>query len=388
MSLSIDDAKAANEEAQNDQLRDTPAGISEEFQVDWENDEIVDDVKLSPEVLISFSHISNISIEDYGAEENILDLEQNLQGAGPRSYGFDVALTVADPTIEQGEMWVEGDGEYPERKIIGNPDDETNPYKVRYNSDGEQEGLTNLPGGNNFEGEQAELDCDQLTITISGNRAVDVLGALDTAGRWHTTKEGEVAEGLFEVPPNFGTDQYDSEADGYPRMTGYPELRADMDGQRGAILSEFATDDATEADTRTAIDVSVFKITDDGDFVPLASLSPEDEHFYKPQYPRLGNTYWDADSDGDFGADAEPEHNGGVEEAKAVMSSEPTYDDLGSTAQDFVDETLTMVEKMDDPPTESVTETDDWDEYFATNTAGDEIDADRETIETVIDNKL
>jgi hypothetical protein len=161
-----------------------------------------------------------------------------------------------------------------------------------------------------------------------------------------------------------------------------------MDGQRGALLCKFDTEDATEADTRTAIALSLFKITDDGEFASLSALSPSDESYYKPQYPRLGNTYWDAESDDDFGSDTEPESNGGVAEAKAMMNgsdvdgSETTFDDLNDTAQEFVEDAVDALSGE----FESVSELGDWDDRYAQFAA--DIDSTQSEVATIIDGRL
>lgn len=355
MSLDIDAAKDAKDDAQSGNLRANDAGIPDEHGVDYENATVLDDVKLHPESLIVFDHIARISIQDYGADGNILQMEQNLDGAGPNSYGFDIELTLANPEIIDGELWTETDAEWPSHKIVGDPTADTNPYEVRENvirdddgnvTDAETEGLGDLPGGNSWDGERDELDEDYLTVTINGSRGTDVLGALDTAGRWFTDKEGTVIEGLFETPPGFGTDAYDAENDPAPRLTGYPELRSDMVGQRGAILCSFDTDDATEAGTRTAIELSLFSVTDDDTFDALLPLTPEDDAYAKPTYPRVNNTVWED------GVDASGQTSGGVASAQAMMDdadddSDVTYDDLNPKGQAFVDDAVEAIETMD-----------------------------------------
>ena len=358
--LSLDDAQEAKDEATGGRLRSNDAGIPDEHAIDWEDDEGFDGVKLHPTVLVAFDHIARISINDYGTEGNILAMEQNLEGAG--RYGFDIELTVANPTIVDGQLWVEDEAEYPEYKILGDPDGETNPYELRESIikdddgtpvDTDVEGVGQLPGGRTWDGERlTATDAEYMQFTISGSRGMDVLGALDTAGTWFTSKEGDVIEGLFEVPPNFGTDAYDPDTDPAPRLTGYPELRADMVGQRGAILCSFDTDDPTEADTRTAIDVTVLRVEGE-DMTALTPLTPEDDAYAKPTYPRLNNAFWgehgngDATSTSGTGVDAEPQTSGGVASAQAmVTSSVDSYEDLTEDGQVFVDDAIEAIEAV------------------------------------------
>ena len=363
--ITLDDAEQAKEEAGSDRLRDNDAGIPEDDAVEWEDSEIIRDTKLHPQVLVAFDHIARISIQDYGAEENILNMEQNLEGAG--LYGFDIEITVANPEIVSGQLWAEDTEEYPSHKVLGDPDADTNPYELRQSvqtdedgtpTDVETLGVGSLPGGNSWDGQPTEYESpDYMTLTISGSRGTDVLGALDTGGRWFTDSDGTVTEGLFEVPPTFGTDDYDPDVDPAPRLTGYPELRADMVGQRGAFLCSFDTDDPSEAGTTTAIDVDVFRVDENDDMEALTPLSPDDDAYAKPTYPRVNNTFW---QDGDAGSGAEPEHNGGVSEAQAIMDGDSNtsdsdtsdgtdYDDLTDDEQEFVDAAVEVIDADETP---------------------------------------
>lgn len=418
--ISLDDAKEAKDEARQGNLRENGAGISEEYAIDYDEDvTTIDDVSLSPEALILYEHIARISIQTYGVDENILAMEQNMEGAGPHNYGFDVELTVADPTIVYGDLWEEIDAEYPTYKIAGDPEAESNPYELRESVikdddgnvvGGEVDGIGDLPGGNSFDAERIDADCEYMTFTISSSRATDVLGVLDTAGRWFTNKDGEITEGLFEVPPSFGTDGYDSDDDPSPRLTGYPELRSDMDGQRGAILCSFDVDDPVEATTRSPIDITLFSVDDDDNLEALVPLTPQDDAYAKPTYPRVNNAYWHGDGEGVEGADAEPNSNGGVEEAKAMMSGDDdgttgyeeltddnaelrsasttvSYGELTDDGQNFVD---TAVEAMDQAGFDSTDAFDDPD--FAarveTEQAQSEMNADAETLSDIIESHV
>jgi hypothetical protein len=399
--LSLDDAQEAKDEATGGRLRDNAAGIPDEHAIDWDTEEGFDDVKLHPTVLVAFDHIARISINDYGTEGNILAMAQNLEGAG--RYGFDIELTVANPTIVDGQLWEQAEAEYPEYKILGDPDGETNPYELResiikddegtpVNTD--VEGVGQLPGGRTWDGERLTgTDADYMQFTISGSRGMDVLGALDTAGTWFTSKEGDVIEGLFEVPPSFGTDAYDPDTDPAPRLTGYPELRADMVGQRGAILCSFDTDDPSEADTRTAIDVTLLRVSGE-DMAALAPLTPEDEAYAKPTYPRLNNAFWGEHGSGDgtsttgAGVDAEPQTSGGVASAqKMVTSSVESYEDLTEDGQAFVDDAVEAIETVDHDGPEDFADP-SFTERVENHAATSDMTADAEAVTEIVTDQL
>jgi len=337
--LSIDDAKAVQTQSNNQ--RDTPGGIPDEHKPDYDTETVISDVSLSPEVMVTFDHVARMSIQDYGYGGNILQDEQNLQGAG--KYGYDVEITVANPEIVDGQLWTETDAEYPSHRIIGDVDAATNPYDLKEDvirdddgnvTDAEVEGVSNLPGGNSFAAERAELDADFLQLSVRGSRGADLLGQLDTAGQWFTGQDGDIIEGLFEVPPEFGTDGYDAGEHGHPRLTGYPELREDMVGQRGAIVCTFA-DDATEADTRTRIETEFYKVTDDG-LTGLPALTPDDDTYAKPAYPRTNNQFWD-------GTGGQAESSGGVEQAQSVITGE---NGLARDEEQFVSDAVDTIEAV------------------------------------------
>lgn len=386
--LSLDAARDAKQAGRGPD-RENDAGITDEYAIDYDEHSPVE-VNLKPNVMVVFDHIARVSINTYGYDD-ILTMEQNLQGAG--KYGFDIGLTLANPQIIGGDLWAP-DGvdeqDYPTYMIAQDAESEENPYGLREDivedEDGtpigkEAVGIEDLPGGNKFEGEIVDEVPDFIEVSIGSSRAMDILGVLDTAGMWFSTQDGEVVEGLFETPPNFGTDLYDSEEDGYPRLTGYPSLRSDMVGQRGAITAEFGVDDVTEADTRSAIEVDIFKVNEDDELEALYPLTTDDDAYAKPEYPRYNNTFWsDSDAAGgaapeaDVGADTEPETSQDLSDASAMMGDDTsdaddeedddtegdsgnanssdssggddeqiTYDDLNEDAQELVDDAVGVI---------------------------------------------
>lgn len=389
--LSLTDAREAKQEGRGPD-RNNDAGITDEYAIDYEKHSPIE-VNLKPNVMVVFDHIARVSINTYGFD-NILSMEQNLQGAG--KFGFDIALTLAKPQIIGGDLWApEGveDEDFPTYLIAQDPESSENPYEldedIVYDENDdptgtEPSGIKQLPGGNTFDGQPVEDVPEYIEVSIGSSRAMDILGVLDTAGMWFSSQDGEVREGLFETPPNFGTDLYDSDEDGYPRLTGYPSLRSDMVGQRGAITSEFV-DDGEENTTRTGIEVDIFKVTD-GELEALYPLTPEDDAYAKPEYPRYNNTYWDgADASGgtgtgDVGADAEPETGDSLADATEELAADGGddsdggddtgnsdesfgYDDLTDDAQQFVDDAVAAMSNAD---MDSITELDDFDERVAT----------------------
>jgi len=391
--LTLDAARDAKQEARGTN-RSNDAGITDEYAIDYDEHSPIE-VNLKPNVMVVFDHIARVSINTYGFDD-ILTMEQNLQGAG--KYGFDIALTLANPEIIGGDLWAPEDvdeQDFPTYLIAQDADSEENPYGLREDiiedEDGnptgkEAVGIEDLPGGNKFEGEIVDDVPEYIEVSIGSSRAMDILGVLDTAGMWFSTKEGEVVEGLFETPPNFWTDLYDSDEDGYPRLTGYPSLRRDMVGQRGAITAEFV-DDGEENTTRTGIEVDIFKVVDDS-LKALTPLTPDDDAYALPEYPRTSNTYWeDADAAGGVapeavGADTEPESSGdltdaaeelaadgaGVDEGDTTAGNEDTeddigYDDLNDDAQQFVDDAVSAMKAKD---MDTITELDDFEERVAT----------------------
>lgn len=393
----LDAAKEAKDEANQGNLRENDAGIPDELNVDYEEHSPVD-VSGHAEALITFDHIARISIQQYGNDENLLDLEQNLEGAG--QYGYDLEITLANPEVVEGQIWKETDVENEEwagYKVIGDPNDDSNNHEIREevqrDSDGNVTGAEtkgiNISATSSWDGEQVdEFGDDYITVNVASRRAADVLGSLDTAGQWFTTKEGEVVEGILETPPNFGTDVYDAEEDGRPRLVGYPELRADMVGQSGAI--SFTNGDGG-SNGNAPKEVDVYKL-DDGNLEALVPLQPDDEAYNLPTYPRVNGRYWDDDAgDGSVEADAEPETTEGVAEAQQMMSdddgqSEPdvVYTDLTDDAQDFVNDAL---QAMGAKGYESVTEFGDFEERVQTVRADGEIQTDADDLATIIDRR-
>jgi hypothetical protein len=395
---SLDDAKEAKEEARSGNLRENDAGISDENQIDYSEHDTVD-VKGHPEAMVVFDHIARISIQTYGkeADDGLLSMEQNLEGAGP--FGFSVELTLANPTLAEGQLWKEDVDEYPEYKVIGDPTSDDNDYELREEivkdddgtpvmEDGEPVvntlGIGSL-GPNSWDGqpvEDGEFPVDYIQVTIPTSKALAVLGALDTAGMWFHGQDGSVREGLFETPPNFGTDQYDREEDGFPRLVGYPELRADMDGQRGAIAWTFGE----EYNGNRATDIDVFKLVDER-LEALTSLTPEDDAYNLPTYPRVNGLYWDHhDSEAaDVGADAEPRSEpGAVENAQSMMDDdgEVTYEDLTDDEKSFVD---SAVEVLDSVELETIWELDTPDSETEYESLGERVDSVRATENITVD---
>jgi len=221
---------------------------------------------------------------------------------------------------------------------------------------------------------------------------------------WAYTQEGEFTEGIIEAPPMLGEDGYDATDHGAPRAIGYPELRADMVDQQGAIAWTFGDD---EPSTQSPVDVNVFTITD-GELEGLTPLTPEDEAYALPEYPRGGNVYYDhaeetsatdASSEttskhGDgVGADAEPENAGGVADASEMIGGTDddtdedvlAYQDLPDDAQDFVDD---AVEAVNAQGYDGVEDFDDWDERFAAGTADIGFDLDQSNITEIINSRV
>jgi len=400
--LTLDAAEEAKDDAQGSG-RSNEAGIPDDQRVDYDN-ETVAEGSGHARAMVTFSHIARINIQDYGNDDNLLAMEQNLEGAG--RYGYDLELTLANPELVEGQVWKETDTEWPDYKVIGDPEADSNGYELREDIikdedgnpvDTEIKGIGGL-GSTSWDGQPLEdgFDADYFQVSISSRRASRILGALDTAGQWFRTKEGDVAEGIMETPPNFGTEVYDSDEDGYPRLVGYPELRADMVGQKGAIT--FTWGDSNASGNR-AKEVDVFRVTDDG-LEALIPLTPGDGAYALPEYPRSGNTMWDdaeaaggSADEGDVGADTEPESGLGLDDASealadssgetddseadegnenssdGVESSEseedPTvgYDDLNDDAQAFCDDAVKAIEAKD---LSSITALDDYEERVAT----------------------
>lgn len=390
--ISLDGAAEAKQEAQGSG-RENDAGIPEDQRVDYEN-ETVAEGKIHAAALVTFDRIARINIQTYGDDRELLEMEQNLEGAG--KYGFDVELTLANPEVVDGQVWKQA-GEYPEYKVIGDPESDDNSYELRENvikdddgnpTDVEVEGIGGL-GSSSWDGQPLEdgFDTDYFQVTINSRRASRILGALDTAGQWFATQDGDVVEGLFETPPNFGTEVYDSDEDGYPRLVGYPELRADMVGQPGAIAATWG--DSNSSGNR-AKNVDIFRVVDDG-LEALTPLQSDDEAYALPEYPRGNNTMWsDADAaggaaeEGDVGADAEPETDADMTDAAQMMSDDDnsvtetdgiTYSDLNDNEQSFVDDAVEVLD-AEDSPVDSVNEIDDFEDRVATHGGAINVSAD------------
>lgn len=391
-SVTLDDAKEAKDEVREGNLRENDAGITEDLQVDYD-EHSPDDVKGHAEALVTFDHIARISINTFGDDVDLLTLEQNLEGAG--QYGYTLELTLANPEVVDGEIWKETDTEYPEYKVIGDPESDNNNYEVREDiirdDDGnvtgaETIGIGNL-GTNSWDGKPVDgFESDYITVSISARRASRILGALDTAGMWYRDQDGNVREGLFETPPHFGTEEYDSDEHGAPRLVGYPELRSDMVGQRGAISWTFGDEGSSG---NRAVEVDVYKVTDDG-LEALTSLTPEDDAYALPTYPRGGSLYWD-DSDstgGGANADAEPQTDDSVEDAREMMSDDSvSYEDLTDDAQDFVLDAVDAIEALDEDSVDAF-EDPDFEGRVETYSASNDVEASADDLATIVDERV
>ena len=324
--ISLDNAKDAKQEAQSGNLRDNEAGIPDDLAFDYEaHDAPV--VKGHPECLITFDRIVGLSV--FNTSDDFLDAQNNLELGGPNQYGNDVVITVEGPEIVEGELWTE-ENDFRDLRVLGDPTSDFSPYEERNDVDrsGDTPEVSVVGvdlGMGKFDGERAGdgFDADYVQFFISSSRASDVLGQLDTAGKWAFDQEGNFTEGIIEAPPKLGDDGYDASDHGAPRAIGYSELREDMVDQRGAIAWTFADEEPT---TQSRVDVTLFQITEneDGevDMEACAPLSPDDEAYALPTYPRGGNLYYDHDeAPEDVGADAEPENSGGVADATEMIDS-------------------------------------------------------------------
>lgn len=393
--ISLSDAKDAKAEAQSGNLRDNEAGIPEEQAYDYEEYD-APIVKGHPETLITFDRI--VGFAPFNTADDFLDAKNNLELAGPNGYGNDVILTVEGPELVEGELWDE-ENDFRDLRVLGDPTSDFSPYEERTDVDRSGDEITvdtlgvNL-GMGAFDGDRADsdgFDSQFVQFLISSSRASDILGQLDTAGMWAYTQEGEFTEGIIEAPPMLGEDGYDATDHGAPRAIGYPELRADMVDQQGAIAWTFGDD---EPSTQSPVDVNVFKI-EDGELVGLAPLTPEDEAYALPEYPRGGNVYYDHDGEEpeDVGADAEPENAGGVDAASDMIDGTDddtdedvlAYQDLPDDAQDFVDD---AVEAVNSQGYDGVEDFDDWDERFAAGTADIGFDLDQSNITEIINARV
>jgi len=397
--LSMDDANEAAQEARSGNLRDNDAGIPDEQRPDYQDVDIPV-VNGHPECAVGFDRIVDVS--PFNTDDDFLSKRQNLEYAGPKNYGNQVVVTVENPQVIEGQVWEE-EHDFRDLRVLGDPNSDYSPYSLDTeiigdptDPDGVETNGVNL-GMGGFEGEQIDgFDTQYAQFFITARRASNVLGILDTAGNGSHSEDGEFTEGIVEYPPAMSEDGYDPENDGAPRAIGYPELRADMVDQQGAIAFRFGDNEPTQQ-SRVLIDFYQVVEGDDGlEMEGLAPLQPDDEAYALPTYPRGGNVHWDH-GDGaterpeDVGADAEPSTSGGISEAQAVMDNdstdELTYDDLGDEGQQFVDWALAAMEQMDDDY-ESVTEVDDWDEQHAKRTAGEPINATKDDLEQIIDERI
>jgi hypothetical protein len=395
MALTLDDAKAAKDEADDDQLRDNDAGVPDDQRMDYEQHD-APILRGHPESMITYDRIVGVDVFNTG--DDFLEVQNNLELGGYNNYGNDVVLTVEGPSLAAGELWSEVH-DFRDLRVLGDPTADDSPYERRTDVDesGEEisveiNGVSLGMGG--FDGEPAddEFDTEYLQIFISSSRAADVLGQLDTAGKWAFTSEGELTEGIIETPPEFGSEGYDAEAHGAPRAIGYPELRADMVDQRGAIAWTFGDDEPT---TQSPVEVDIFRLTEDDGTTEMAKcvpLTPGDAPYAKPTYPRAGNLYYDANATADVSADAEPETDEGVADASELIDANSAdddtkdallaYEDLTEAGQEFVDAAVDAAETQG---YDSVTAFDDWDDRYAVGVAQDGIEADQDELAEVID---
>lgn len=400
MSLSLNDAKDAKAEAQSGNLRDNDAGIPDDIAYDYEEYDAAN-VKGHPECLITFDRIVGLNV--FNTPDNFLNQQNNVELGGEMGYGNDVVLTVENPELVEGEIWTETDNDFRDLRVLGDPTEDFSPYERRNDVDQSgDEPIVEVKGVDlgmgKFDGKPVEggFDSQFVQFFISSSRAADILGQLDTAGKWAYDTEGNFTEGIIEAPPKLGDDGYDASDHGAPRAIGYPELRADMVDQKGAIAWTFGDDEPTQ---RSRVDVNVFMVTenDEGnvEMEACAPLTPDDEAYALPEYPRGGNVYYEHDgAPEDVGADAEPETDGTVAEASEMIdggtdgdadSDELLYQDLPAAAQDFVDDAVAAVESQG---YDSVEGFDDWDERFATGTAEIDYNLDQSNVTAIIDSRL
>ncbi len=418
--LSLSEAKDAKDEAQQDGLRDNDAGIPDDLSYDYEEHD-APIVKGHPEVLVTFDYIAGYSV--FNTSDSFLDARQNLENGGNKGYGNDVIVTVKNPEIVEGQLWNE-DNDFRDYRVVGNPKSDVSPYErreeVQY-ADGEVDGV-NIKGVDlgmgKFDGEPADEDtfnAEYAQFLISSSRATEILGQLDTAGKWAHDTEGNFNEGIIEAPPKMGDDDYDSDDHGAPRAIGYSELRADMVGQKGAISWTFDDDEPT---TQSPVDVNIYKVVEgeDGEesLEALTSLSPEDDAYALPTYPRQGNLYWGGTDGGEsHGADAEPDTDDGIEDAKEMMNDDgssndssgsqtrnasdgsdydgpPSYDELTDDGKEFVDggvEAIQSTELMGVDDFDTNDDLDDFDERVADAKANGNIEASADDLRYIIDTR-
>jgi len=405
--LTLDDAKDAKADAQNGNLRDNDAGIPDEQAPDYQTTEIPI-VKGHPECLITFDRI--VGVSPFNTTDNFLNAKDNLERGGPHGYGNDIVVTVQNPTLVEGQLWVE-DHDFRDLRVLGDPKADASPYESREDvvfEDGEPVDV-NIKGVDlgmgKFDGEPRDggFDTEYVQFFISSNRATQILGQLDTAGKWTHTREGEFTEGIVEAPPKLGDDDYDADSHGTPRAIGYPELRADMVDQRGAISWTFGEDPPS---TQSPVDVTVYRVIEGEDgpeMEGLAPLTPEDDAYAKPTYPRGGNLYYDHDGevpeDGEggsgtpdpeaVGADADPTSDQTVGDVTPSMGDSPdtlTYGALSEAAQEFVDD---AVSTASDFGIESTDEIDGFDEKVATLQAENgDVMATADDLAAIVDERL
>jgi hypothetical protein len=349
--IDIDAARDAADEVQDGNLRENEAGIPADLQFDYEQyDAPV--VRGHPTALVVFDHIASVS--PFNTDDGFLDAKQNLENGGSMGYGNDVMVTVKNPTIVEGQLWNE-ENDFRDYRLVGDVDSDESPYEKRQDVQLDDEGNVESHeingvdlGMGKFDGEPADIDdfdTEYVQFLISSSRASDILGQLDTAGMWAYTSDGEFTEGIIEAPPKLGDDDWDTSEDGAPRAIGYPELRTDMVAQQGAIMWDFGGDG--EATTQSPVEIQTFKVTDDG-LQAIAPLTPDDDAYALPTYPRAGNVYWDHEGDTDAGSDAEPSSEAGMDDAAAAMQGESEesdgYDVLTDDGQNFVDNAVTAMQ--------------------------------------------
>jgi hypothetical protein len=391
MSVSLDDAKEAKQEINQGNLRENDAGISEQFEFDYEQHD-APLVQGHQESLITFDYIAGLSV--FNTADDFLEQRQNLRGGGQRGYGNDVILTVKNPELVDGTLWEFSDDDaFKDYKVLGNPAADTNHYELRenvkYDDDGDVTGAETVGvdlGMAKFDGTPVEggFDTEYIQILVPSSRAESLLAALDTAGKWSHNQDGEFTEGVLEAPPELGTDDYDADTHGHPRVIGYPELRSDMDGQRGAIAWTYDIEDDEEPSKQSPVSLNVYKITDGEDgstLEALAPLTPEDDAYAKPTYPRGNGLYWD-ENGGNTGS-GESSTTGGVDEAQQMMDDSDGVE-LSDDAEGFVSDALEAMDQMD---YDSVTDFDDFDDRVKTAKADGDIDADADTLADVIDER-
>ena len=399
--VSLTDIEEAKDEAQTDGLRDNNAGIPDGKYDYTEHDAPL--VKCHPESIVAFDEIVDFGV--FNSPDGFLDLEQNLEGAGPNNYGNQAFITLKNPQLENGILWDE-EHNFRDHRVITLDDNPVYSYNFEEVNGSPTKNGVDI-GFGEFSGDEVgdTIDNDYIQILIPARRASSFLGVLDTAGH-RAVNGGEYQGGLIEVPPQMERDdmEYNDDEHGAPRAIGYPELRQDLVGQQGLIAWTF---DDENPDQYSPISITVCTVADDGSVEALTPLTPEQSAFAKPTYPRRGNLVWDhglGDGAGGRAADSPspptetentPDSPDGIDEISLDSSdvlpdvdgneSQPTVDDLSETDTEIV---VSLRQELREKDATSVTDVDNFGSVLDAYERKRGIDADRATIETVIENGL